>query len=109
KKVEEVRAGVEFEGSLESAYRACLWSRVASRILLPLRSFDAPTPKALYAGVQRIDWGAHLDSRRTLAVDCSSTQSAINHSHYAALKTKDAIVDQLRARRGARPNVDVDR
>ena len=109
KKVEEVRAGVQFDGSLESAYRACLWSRVASRILLPLRSFDAPTPQALYAGVQRIDWGAHLDPRRTLAVDCSSTQSAINHSHYAALKTKDAIVDQLRARRGARPNVDVDR
>ena len=107
--VEPTRAGVEFEGALEAAYRACLWSRVASRVLLPLRAFDAPTPDALYAGVQRIDWSAHLDARRTLAVDCSTSQSAITHSHYAALKTKDAIVDQLRARRGARPNVDVER
>ena len=107
--VEPTRAGVEFEGALEAAYRACLWSRVASRVLLPLRAFDAPTPDALYAGVQRIDWSAHLDARRTLAVDCSTSQSAITHSHYAALKTKDAIVDQLRTRRGARPNVDVER
>lgn len=107
--VAATRAGVEFEGPLEAAYRACLWSRVASRILLPLRVFDAPTPAALYAGVQRIDWSAHLAPRRTLAVDCSSAQSAIAHSHYAALKTKDAIVDQLRTRRGTRPDVDVER
>ncbi|HSP97039.1 MAG TPA: THUMP domain-containing protein [Candidatus Dormibacteraeota bacterium] len=109
KAVEPTRAGVSFDGTLEVAYRACLWSRVASRILLPLRTFDAPTPKALYAGVQRIDWRMHLDAGRTLAVDCSSSQSAIGHAHYAALKTKDAIVDQLRARRGERPNVDVER
>jgi 23S rRNA (guanine2445-N2)-methyltransferase / 23S rRNA (guanine2069-N7)-methyltransferase len=108
-RVEPARAGVEFEGALETAYRACLWSRVASRVLLPVRAFAAPTPEALYAGVQRIDWGAHLDPRRTLAVDCSTAQSAITHSHYAALKTKDAIVDQLRARHGARPSVDVER
>ena len=86
------------------------WSRVASRVLLPRCARSTRRRRqALYAGVQRINWNEHLDPRRTLAVDCSSTQSAINHSHYAALKTKDAIVDQLRARRGARPNVDVDR
>ena len=107
--VEPIRAGVGFEGELEVAYRACLWSRVASRILLPLKAFEAKTPQALYAGVQRIDWSKHLDPRRTLAVDCSTSQSAIDHSHYAALKTKDAIVDQLRARHGTRPSIDVER
>ena len=107
--VEPIRAGVGLEGELEVAYRACLWSRVASRILLPLKAFEAKTPQALYAGVQRIDWSKHLDPRRTLAVDCSTSQSAIDHSHYAALKTKDAIVDQLRARHGTRPSIDVER
>ena len=107
--VHPTRAGVDFDGTLEVAYRACLWSRIASRILLPLRAFDAPTPEALYAGVQRIDWREHLAPGRTLAVDCAATHSAIGHSHFAALKTKDAIVDQLRARRGARPDVDVER
>lgn len=105
--VETHRAGAAFSGSLEVAYRACLWLRVANRVLLPLASFPAPTPQALYDGVQTISWAEHLDPRRTLAVDCSTSHSAIGHSHYAALKTKDAIVDQLRGETGARPSVAV--
>ncbi|MDX2169195.1 MAG: THUMP domain-containing protein [Deltaproteobacteria bacterium] len=107
--LEPTRAGVAFEGELEVAYRAVLWSRVASRVLLPLASFAAATPAALYDGVAAIDWTAHVAPKRTIAVDATTTQSAIAHSHYAALKTKDAIVDRLRARRGARPDVDVER
>jgi 23S rRNA (guanine2445-N2)-methyltransferase / 23S rRNA (guanine2069-N7)-methyltransferase len=107
--VDERRAGAAFQGPLEVAYRACLWSRVASRILLPLASFDAATPAALYAGVRAIDWAKHIGRGRTLAVDASASRSQITHSHYAALKTKDAIVDRLRDERGTRPNVDVER
>lgn len=107
--MEPSRAGVAFEGDLEVAYRAVLWSRVASRVLLPLASFAAPTPPALYDGVAAIDWTAHVAPKRTIAVDASTVQSAIAHSHYAALKTKDAIVDRLRTRRGERPDVDVAR
>jgi hypothetical protein len=50
--VREALAGVHFSGNLETAYRACLWSRLASRILVPLAEFDAATDDALYAGVQ---------------------------------------------------------
>ncbi len=107
--IEVGRAGVSFEGALEVAYRACLWSRLANRILLPLAAFEAATPEQLYDGVQSIDWRDHIETRRTLAVDCSLSQAVIAHSHYAALKTKDAIVDQLRAARGVRPDVDVQR
>lgn len=107
--VEVRRAGVGFDASLEVAYRACLWSRVANRILLPLATFAAPTPEALYAGVRDIRWAAHVGRGRTLAVDAAVSRSQITHSHYAALKTKDAIVDQLRDERGTRPDVDVER
>lgn len=107
--VEEGRAGVSFRGSLETAYRACLWSRVASRVLLPLASFRAPTPPALYEGVRGIRWREHLGAKQTLAVDFSASHSKITHSHFGALKTKDAIVDQLRDETGARPSVAVDR
>jgi 23S rRNA (guanine2445-N2)-methyltransferase / 23S rRNA (guanine2069-N7)-methyltransferase len=105
--VEVRRAGASFAGSLEAAYRICLWSRVANRVLLPLATFPAPTPQALYEGVRTIHWSDHLDARRTLAVDCATSRSAIAHSHYGALKTKDAIVDQLREKTGARPSVEV--
>ncbi len=46
----ETRGGARFAGTLADAYRVCLWSRVANRVLLPLGSFPAATPDALYAG-----------------------------------------------------------
>ncbi len=104
--VRETRAGVSFEGDLRIAYRACLWSRLANRILLPLASFTAATPEALYDGVQTISWEDHLAVDDSLAVDFTTSQSRISHSQYGALKAKDAIVDQFRERYGRRPNVE---
>ena len=108
-KVEEKRLGVAVAGKLEVGYRACLWSRVASRVLLPLATFSAHDPESLYDGVRSIDWRHHVGPGKTIAVDCSTVRSLITHSHYGALKTKDAIVDQLRERSGRRPSVDVAR
>jgi len=100
-------AGIGFTGSLECAYRACLWSRVANRILLTLDSFDAADGDALYEGVQRTRWSEHLAPDYTLAVDFTSTRSHLNHTLFGAQRVKDAIVDQLRDASGARPDVDV--
>lgn len=107
--VRETRAGVSFEGTLIDAYRTCLWSRLASRVLLPLARFPAPNAETLYDGARSIRWREHLRADGTLAVDSSVTQSSINHSHFAALKVKDAIVDQLRDASGQRPSIDTDR
>ena len=103
------RAGASFKGTLEVALSACLWSRTASRVLLPLASFSAPTPEALYEGAKAIVWEDHVGPEGTLAVDCSSSDSAITHSHFGALKVKDAIVDRLRTPAGKRPSVDLER
>ena len=105
----ETRAGVSFSGTLETAYRVCLWSRLASRVLLPLASFTADSPEQLYTGVRAIDWGEHLAAGGTLVVDASVSHSRITHSHYAALKVKDAVVDQFRDRSGVRPSIDSER
>jgi 23S rRNA (guanine2445-N2)-methyltransferase / 23S rRNA (guanine2069-N7)-methyltransferase len=105
----ELRLGVAFEGSLEVAYRACLWSRTASRILAPLATVAADSAEALYEGVGSIDWTEHLALGGTLAIEFGGASDAISHTHFGALKTKDAIVDQLRARTGERPSIDVDR
>ncbi|MDX1252500.1 MAG: bifunctional 23S rRNA (guanine(2069)-N(7))-methyltransferase RlmK/23S rRNA (guanine(2445)-N(2))-methyltransferase RlmL [Gammaproteobacteria bacterium] len=103
--IAETRAGVSFEATLAQAYRVCLWSRIASRVLLPLARFEAPTPEALYDGVRAIRWNEHLAQDGTLAVDFSAVQSRITHTHFGALKVKDAIVDQFRERYGVRPSV----
>jgi 23S rRNA (guanine2445-N2)-methyltransferase / 23S rRNA (guanine2069-N7)-methyltransferase len=104
----EFKLGVQFEGTLETAYRACLWSRTASRILMPIATFEAATPESLYEGVRSIPWTDHIRPTGTLAVDLAGATSGITHTHFGALKTKDAIVDQLRERTGERPSVELE-
>jgi len=101
----EKLAGVVFTGDLGLAYKACLWSRLANRIVLPLARFPALSPEELYAGTQSIVWDEHLEPEGTLAVHFVSSQSQINHSLFGAQKVKDAIVDQFREKYGLRPSV----
>jgi 23S rRNA (guanine2445-N2)-methyltransferase / 23S rRNA (guanine2069-N7)-methyltransferase len=105
----EFKLGVQFEGTLETAYRACLWSRTASRILMPLSTFAAASADELYQGVKAIDWPSHLGARATLAVEFAGTAPGLTHTHFGALKTKDAIVDRMRDHTGERPSIDVER
>jgi 23S rRNA (guanine2445-N2)-methyltransferase / 23S rRNA (guanine2069-N7)-methyltransferase len=105
--VRETRGGASGTGTLETAYRACLWSRVGLHVLWPAGQFQAADPDSLYTGVLGIDWSRHLGPENTLAVDFSSYGSGFTHSRYAAQKVKDAVVDQLRERFGSRPSVDV--
>ena len=105
-RVQRAGAGVRFHGSLTDGYKACLWSRVANRVLLPIHLGSSESPEALYNLVQEIDWQDHLDTDGSLAVDFFTANSQITHSQYGALKVKDAIVDQFRARQGRRPDVD---
>jgi len=106
--IAERGAGAAFNASLETAYRACLWSRVANRVLLEIASFEADSPDSLYAGVREVDWQQHLGVENTIACEFTAVDSAIDHSHYAALRVKDAIVDRLRERTRQRPSVDTD-
>lgn len=108
-KVEETRAGVKFQGEIQTAYKACMHSRIANRILLPLERFHAPDPEKLYGKVKSIRWDLHMGTHQTLAVDFTSTRSGITHTHYGALKVKDAIVDQFRSKTGERPSIQIHR
>ncbi len=101
----EKLAGVVFTGDLSIAYKACLWSRLANRILFPLCQVPAATPEELYQGVQTIEWDEHLSPEATLHINFASSQSEITHTLFGAQKTKDAIVDQFRQKYNLRPNV----
>lgn len=102
------RGGVRFAGEIGDAMRACLWSRIAMRMLLPLAEFSASDAEELYAGARAVRWEEHLDETRTFAVDAVGRTAALGHTHFTALKVKDAVVDVLRDRCGARPSVNVD-
>ena len=98
--------GVAFGSRLEHAYRVCLWSRVASRVLMPLVRFHAETAEVYYEAVHGVSWTDHLGPEHTMAVSVAGSNSPVGPSHFLALKTKDAIVDQVREKTGSRPNVD---
>jgi 23S rRNA (guanine2445-N2)-methyltransferase / 23S rRNA (guanine2069-N7)-methyltransferase len=106
-KVKESAAGVSFTGTLEVAYRACLWSRVASRILLPLAEFQVTSEDDLYKGVRDIPWEEHFSPDSTFAVNASGKAGVIDHTHFASLKVKDAVVDRFRDLLGSRPSIDI--
>ena len=103
--VRETVAGVYFEGTLETAYRVCLWSRLANKVLLPLASFSVESQDDLYDGVRELPWHEHLNPAGTLLVDFIGSNDAIRNTQFGAVKIKDAIVDSLREFSGERPSV----
>jgi 23S rRNA (guanine2445-N2)-methyltransferase / 23S rRNA (guanine2069-N7)-methyltransferase len=96
---------VKFQGTLDVGYRACLWSRTATRILLSVGSVDATSSKNLFDAVKRMDWRAHLAPGATLACDCSGGNESIRHTIYGSQLLKDAVCDSLRDATGERPNI----
>lgn len=98
--------GVSFTGDIEYAYKACLWSRVASRILFQLKEFEISSDDDLYNEVYDIDWSEHFSENNTLAIDCFSSHSTVTNSHFAALRVKDSIVDQFTKNTNQRPSID---
>jgi 23S rRNA (guanine2445-N2)-methyltransferase / 23S rRNA (guanine2069-N7)-methyltransferase len=91
---------------METAYRLCLWSRLANRVLLVIKRFPMKDAEDLYHGVLDVEWEDHLDAEGSLAVEFSGNGSGIDNTHFGALKVKDAIVDKLRTPSGLRPSVD---
>lgn len=98
-------AGVQASGDLTFAYRCCLWSRLANRVLLPLARFPAPDAEALYAGIQQLKWEDHLRSDGTLWIEFNGMHSGLRNTQFSAQKVKDAIVDRLRTPDGQRPSI----
>lgn len=108
--IEQGRGVVNWTGNIESGYRACLWSRFSSRVLLALRSFAVTDEDSIYSGALTEDWSAHFDVKTSFAVDATVAADGPKiHSRFAGLRVKDAIVDQFREKQGIRPSVDAQR
>ncbi len=108
---ENIKVGaraVEFEGDMRLLYRANYCCRTALAILKPFAEFDANNDQELYDQVYKIRWEKILDVDGTFMIDSNTSGEVFTHSYYAALKTKDAIVDRFRRNFGKRPNIDTE-
>jgi 23S rRNA (guanine2445-N2)-methyltransferase / 23S rRNA (guanine2069-N7)-methyltransferase len=99
------RGAVRCTGQLKDAYTACLWSRVGIRVLWQVGRFQGTTPDELYDGLHQLPWHEHIPHDGTLWVDFRGRSKMIRNEPFGAQKSKDAIVDQIRARRGSRPDI----
>ncbi|MBF0271057.1 MAG: bifunctional 23S rRNA (guanine(2069)-N(7))-methyltransferase RlmK/23S rRNA (guanine(2445)-N(2))-methyltransferase RlmL [Magnetococcales bacterium] len=109
RRVRPLTAGVSFEGDFSVVCRVCLYSRVASRLLLPLARVPADDIDGLDQALLALPWEDHLRPEGTLAVDFSGTNAVVRHTRFGAVKVKDAVVDRLRERTGMRPSVNFER
>lgn len=100
------RGVVEFTGKLRDGYRALLWSRIASRILVRVGRVQARDADELYRTCCELPWEEHLAEGRTFAVRFVGRSDEFRDTRFGGLVIKDAIVDRLRKPDGTRPDVD---
>ena len=108
KNVLPLTRGALFRGTLADLYRVNYCCRSAVRFLKPIFKFNIKNEQDLYRKVKDFRWEEVFSLTDTFAIDAVVNNFVITHSKYAALKTKDAIVDRFRERSGKRPSVDIE-
>ena len=107
--VRETPSGVHFTGSLAMGYRACLWSRLANRILLRISNTAVASADDVYTSARSVRWSEHLSQKTRFSVEFKGQTNFIKNTHFGALKVKDGVVDFFRDNEGERPSVDAKR
>lgn len=106
KRVRPLGGGVAFFCDVRRALSACLWSRLASRILVVVGRVNAGDANLLYEGVRRLPWEDVIAPGASMAVTAHGMNEELRNTRFTALKVKDGVCDRLREARGERPDVD---
>ena len=104
--VRRLKGRATFEGELEEGYRACLWSRLASRVFVVLGRFEAQDADGLYDGVYDIAWETIIRPGATIAITARGVTEQLRNTRFSALRAKDALCDRLAETTGRRADVD---
>ena len=100
------QGGVHYWADDETLYRTLLWSRLSSRILLPIVQAKVFSDLDLYSAVVGMNWLDYFDEKVHFFVDFNGTNQEIRHTQFGAMRVKDGIVDYFERHGRARPNVD---
>ena len=104
--VRRLKGRATFEGELEQGYRACLWSRLASRVFVVLGRFEAQDADELYDSVYDIAWETIIRPGATIAITARGVTEQLRNTRFSALRAKDALCDRLAETTGRRADVD---
>ena len=92
----EAPGGVQFQAEIASVMKMLLWTRLASRVLMPIANAPVESPDDLYELAKSVAWKDYLKPDQPFGVHVNSRHRVIDHSHFAALRIKDAIMDTMR-------------
>jgi len=101
-RVKIVPGGVEFSGRLADIYRANLWSRCASRVLVRLGSFRCRAFPDLYHRALRLPWGRFLRKETAVEIRVTCHHSRLMHGRRIA-ETLEAAIDKTLGREQPSP------
>lgn len=111
--IERFPGRLVFKGTLENAYRICMWSRLASRVLLPIHTYELEhshdardVAEELYEGAISFDWSLIFAPQSTFAIRLHAEREIKVNTQFATLRAKDGVVDSFMEAVGRRPSID---
>jgi len=97
-------------GTLRDLYTICLWSRVASRVLMLIKrkniNAEYDVAEQLYGLAKSVNWTEQFSLEQTFAIRLSVDKRVAVSQQFAMLRIKDAIADTFNEVHDSRPNVD---
>ncbi len=106
---DEDQTGVFIGATLPDCMRLNLHLRTALHVMWLLKRFRCPSPKALYRHTASFAWEELIPNDSYFTVTSNVDHPKITNSMYPNLVLKDAIVDRIAKRTGARPDSGSDR
>jgi len=101
-----IKRAVSFKGDLKIIYKANYLLRTALNVLMSIKDFNAKTSDKLYDEVKEINWEEYINLDETFVISSTVYSTFHTHSHFAALKVKDAIADFFMEKYDRRPSID---
>ena len=96
--------GVRLTASVNECIKLNLNLRCASQVLYSLKKFEATDADSIYEHLIDFPWENILPENGYFSITSNVNNPTINNSMFANLRVKDAVVDRLREKRGARPS-----
>lgn len=105
KEIKVLTRAIQFRGDLKLMYKLNICLRTSLKVLVPIYSFKVKNEDQLYKGAKQFAWENLFNSSQTFTLDAAVNSQYFNHSQFAMLRVKDAIVDRFREQGLSRPNV----
>ncbi len=105
--IKSEKRAVWFECDKKLLYAANYTLRTALKILAPIAEFQFKNVEDFYKKIYEVDWENYFVEEKTIFIDKVVYSQMFKNTQFAALKTKDAIVDRFKDKTGNRPSVDL--